>query len=192
MSAGLGWASSKTRSPRLSSLATGEKSCLVCEVAAKMTRPDKGETFFCRAALILGGMSLIFSDQQLQAYLDEGLPTAGMSAVEQGLRDDGELRERLLELAAQREAGVHGLGEIWRRHRLSCPARTQLGGFLLGTLEAEQQSYVKFHLEQVGCRLCIANLDDLQQMHAQQLRATQDRRQRFFKTSAGLLRGRQP
>lgn len=137
-------------------------------------------------------MPPLFTDQQLQAYLDEGLPTASMSAVEQSLRDDSELRERLLALAGQREAGVHGLGEIWRRHRLSCPARTQLGGFLLGTLEVEQHNYVQFHLEQVGCRLCAANLDDLQQKHAEQLQATQARRQRFFQTSAGLLRNKQP
>lgn len=131
-----------------------------------------------------------FSDQQLQAYLDEALPTAEMSAVEQRLREEGELRERLLVLAAQREAGVHGLGEIWRRHRLSCPPRTELGGFLLGTLEAEQQSYVQFHVQQIGCRLCAANLEDLQQQHDQQLQGTQARRRRFFQTSAGLLRGR--
>ncbi len=136
-----------------------------------------------------------FSDQQLQAYLDEALPTAEMSTVEQRLRDDGELRERLLELAGQREAGVHGLGEIWRRHRLSCPPRTQLGGFLLGTLEAEQQAYVQFHLQHIGCRLCAANLEDLQQQQDQQQQDqqqqdTESRRRRFFQTSAGLLRDR--
>ncbi|MEO8271182.1 MAG: hypothetical protein ABI557_15780 [Aureliella sp.] len=136
-------------------------------------------------------MPLVFTDQQLQAYLDEELPTSSMSAVEQRLRDDVELRERLLAIAGQREAGVHGLGEIWRRHRLSCPSRTQLGGFLLGTLEAEQHSYVQFHLEQVGCRLCTANLDDLQQRHAEQNQVTQTRRQRYFQTSAGLLRNKQ-
>ncbi|MCC7338316.1 MAG: hypothetical protein IT422_24750 [Pirellulaceae bacterium] len=136
-------------------------------------------------------MSPLFSDQQLQAYLDEALPTESMSKVEQGLRDDDELRERLLALAGQREAGVHGLGEIWRRHRLSCPTRTQLGGFLLGTLDAEQHQYVQFHMEQVGCRLCAANLDDLQQKHAEQLQTTQVRRQRYFQTSAGLLRNKQ-
>ncbi len=137
-------------------------------------------------------MPPLFTDQQLQAYLDEVLPTSSMSAVEQGLRDDGELRERLLALAGQREAGVHGLGEIWRRHRLSCPPRTQLGGFLLGTLEAEQHSYVQFHLEHIGCRLCAANLDDLQHRHAEQLQASQARRQRYFQTSAGLLRNKRP
>lgn len=132
-------------------------------------------------------MSPRFTDQQLQAYLDEALPMADMSRVEKRLRDDAELRERLLELAGQREAGVHGLGEIWRRHRLSCPARTQLGGFLLGTLEEELHGYIQFHLEQVGCRLCTANLEDLQRQHAEQPQATETRRRRYFQTSAGLL-----
>lgn len=131
-----------------------------------------------------------FSDQQLQAYLDEALPTAEMSAVEQCLREDAELRERLLEVASQREAGVHGLGEIWRRHRLSCPPRTQLGSFLLGTLDAHQQAYIDFHLQHIGCRLCAANLDDLREQFDQQQQATQARRRRFFQTSAGLLRER--
>lgn len=134
-----------------------------------------------------GSTNQRFTDQQLQAYLDEALPTSEMSAVERRLRVEDDLRERLLQLASQREAGVHGLGEIWRRHRLSCPPRTQLGGFLLGTLEAEQQAYVEFHLQHIGCRLCAANLDDLQQQHDQQQQATEARRRRFFQTSAGLL-----
>ncbi len=130
-----------------------------------------------------------FSDPQLQAYLDEALPTVAMSAVEQQLRSDPEMRERLLLLASQREAGIHGLGEIWRRHRLSCPPRTQLGGFLLGTLEAEPHSYIEFHLQQIGCRLCLANLEDLKQQQAEQSAATQIRRRRYFQTSAGYLKG---
>ncbi len=131
----------------------------------------------------------MFSDPQLQAYLDEALPTSEMSAVEQQLRSDSLLRERLLFLASQREAGIHGLGEIWRRHRLSCPPRTQLGSFLLGTLETEPHSYVEFHLQQIGCRLCLANLEDLKQQQAEQPVTAHTRRQKYFQTSAGYLRG---
>ena len=131
-----------------------------------------------------------FTDQQLLAYLDESLSSDRMSLIEQSLRSDEALRQRLLTVAGMREAGIHGLGEIWRRHRLSCPNRQQLGGFLLGALDAEQRGYVEFHLKTVGCRLCQANLDDLQQQSTELQTATQTRRRRYFQTSAGYLKKR--
>jgi hypothetical protein len=36
-----------------------------------------------------------------------------------------------------------------------------VGRFLLGTLERPWQSYVDFHLNQLGCQFCRANLEDL-------------------------------
>lgn len=128
-----------------------------------------------------------FSDQQLQSYLDEALPAASMANVEQQLRTDAGLRERLVALAGQREAGVHGLGEIWRRQRLSCPSRSQLGSYLLGTLDGEVQSYVEFHLEQVGCRWCGANLEDLRQQQSELANKADTRRRKYFQTSVGYL-----
>lgn len=131
--------------------------------------------------------SMQFSDQQLQAYLDESLAAEAMSAIEQRLRGDDTLRERLIVIAGQREAGVHGLGEIWRRNRLSCPDRQQLGSFLLGAMDEGLRDYLQFHIETVGCRLCQANLQDLQSQSADQQAATQSRRRRYFQTSAGYL-----
>ncbi len=128
-----------------------------------------------------------FSDQQLQAYLDESLATVSMSAIEQRLRTDDRLRQRLVALAEQREAGVHGLGEIWRRNRCSCPSRAELGSYLLDALDDELKSYIRFHLEQIGCRVCVANLQDLQDQRADQAESTQTRRRRYFETSAGYL-----
>lgn len=128
-----------------------------------------------------------FSTQQLQAYLDESLPPELMSAIEQQLRVDESLRQQLLEIAGQREAGVHGIGEIWRRNRLSCPSRQQLGSLLLGVLEDQIRDYVQFHVNQVGCRLCQANLEDLKRQQSEQHTITQNRRRRYFQTSAGYL-----
>jgi hypothetical protein len=128
-----------------------------------------------------------FSDQQLQAYLDETLAADSMNAVEKELRNDANLRERLLQVAGMREAGVHGLGEIWRRNRLSCPSRQQLGSFLLGAMDENLRDYVQFHLEAIGCRICRANLDDLQSQSTEQQATTQSRRRRYFQTSAGYL-----
>ncbi len=133
-----------------------------------------------------------FSDQQLQAYLDETLAAELMSLVERALRTDQSLRERLIAVAGKREAGVHGLGEIWRRHRLTCPTRQQLGSYLLGAMDEQLHAYLKFHLETVGCRLCRANLDDLESQRTEQEAATQSRRRRYFQTSAGYLSRNRP
>ncbi len=128
-----------------------------------------------------------FSDQQLQAYLDETLDAEVMSAIENSLRDDAALRDRLVHIVGMREAGVHGLGEIWRRHRLTCPGRQQLGSFLLGAMDQQLSDYIRFHIDVLGCRLCRANLDDLQSQSTEQQSTTELRRRRYFQTSAGYL-----
>ncbi len=133
-------------------------------------------------------MKTNYSDQQLQAFLDEALQPELMAQIEVQMRSDTELMNRLMSILGQREAGVHGLGEIWRRHRLSCPTRQQLGGFLLGTLDEGWQQYIQFHLEQVSCRLCQANVQDLKAESEQlQASAVQSRRRKYFQSSAGYL-----
>ena len=132
-------------------------------------------------------MSEAFTDQQLSSYLDESLSNPTMAEIERALRSDQRLRDRLVALAAQREAGIHGLGEIWRRHRLSCPSRPLLGSFLLGAMDESQAGYIRFHLEAVQCRFCQANLDDLKKQSSESQVAVQTRRRKYFQTSAGLL-----
>lgn len=53
------------------------------------------------------------------------------------------------------------LTQIWQEERLSCPKRSTIGAYVLGTLEAEWNAYVAFHLEKIGCQFCHANLDDM-------------------------------
>src|ERR1700754_3418991 len=103
------------------------------------------------------------TDSELLAYLDEALDPPAMAAIEQHLRASGELRERTAQLVRRRDQGEHSVGEVWRRGRLSCPNRRQLGSYLLGTLETEVSDYIEFHLQVVGCRYCDANLQDLRQ-----------------------------
>lgn len=111
-----------------------------------------------------------------------------MAQIEVQMRTDTQLMTRLMGILGQREAGVHGLGEIWRRHRLSCPSRQQLGGFILGTLDEGLQNYIQFHVEAVACRLCQANLEDLKaEAEQQQATASQSRRRKYFQSSAGYL-----
>jgi hypothetical protein len=133
-------------------------------------------------------MSATFTTADLEAYLDEALPVEQMAALEQALRGDAALARRLAAVSARQDSGVHTLGAIWRRHRLSCPTREQLGSLLLGVLDPEFAGYLRFHLETIGCRRCLANLADLQAGHAAEPAATASRRSRYFQSSAGQLR----
>ncbi len=129
-----------------------------------------------------------FTDAELLAFLDEGLPVERMAAIESELRQSEALRTRTATLRQQRDTAGHSVGEIWRRERLSCPTRHQLGSFLLDALPADLTQYIQFHLDTIGCRYCAANLDDLRQSAQQESTATAQRRQKFFQSSAGHMR----
>jgi hypothetical protein len=130
-----------------------------------------------------------FTNSELEAYLDEALPSDQMAAIEEALRHDETLHAKLVAANGRRDAGVHSVGEIWRRHRLSCPSREQLGGYLLGVLPDAVVDYVAFHVNTIECRYCAASLDDLRaRQSANDGEQTNQRRARYFQSSAGLLR----
>ncbi len=129
-----------------------------------------------------------YSNSELEAYLDEVLPTDRMAAIEEALRGSEELQKRLTAVNGRRDAGVHSLGEIWRRHRLSCPSRQQLGSHLLGVLSREEADYIKFHTETIGCRYCTASINDLQSQQSAAESEVAHRRQKYFQSSVGHLR----
>jgi hypothetical protein len=126
------------------------------------------------------------SDPELLAWLDEDLATERMTEIELALRSSDDLKSRLVGLIQERDLGAVTVGEVWRRQRLSCPTRHELGSFLLRALDAAVLDYVKFHLEVVGCRSCQANLEDLKQSRVS-APETLERRQRIFASSAGKL-----
>ncbi|TWT81828.1 hypothetical protein CA13_32810 [Planctomycetes bacterium CA13] len=128
-----------------------------------------------------------FTDSELAAFLDEALPPNRSAELEHRLRIDAALRKRLTEIQGRESAGLHTIGAIWRRERLSCPSRSELGQYVLGTLEEESADYIRFHIDEVGCRYCQANLVDLQQASVSDP-PTDERRRRYFQTSAGYLR----
>lgn len=128
------------------------------------------------------------TDIKLQRFLDEALPAEEMSHLEQQLRNDKSLQIRMREIIGQREAGLHALGEIWRRNRLSCPSREQLGGFLLRALPENQVQYIHFHTEIIGCRLCRANLEDLQRQRTEDRQVRTKRQTRYFQSSVGYIK----
>ena len=129
----------------------------------------------------------MITDSQLLAFLDEALPPEQMAEVETALRDDSQLHERLGQLRGMQDAGMHSIGAIWRRHRISCPDRAQLGQFLLGVLDPEVEQYIQFHIQRIGCRFCSANLEDLQRERSESATQVATRRRRYFQTSVGHL-----
>jgi hypothetical protein len=130
----------------------------------------------------------MFTERDLEGYLDEALPAEQMAAIEQHVRRDGTLVERLSAINARRDAGLHSLGDIWRRGRLSCASRDELGSYLLGALGKAEADYLRFHLEIVGCRYCQANLEDLRQNQSEAGGKAASRRRKYFESSAGYLR----
>jgi hypothetical protein len=127
------------------------------------------------------------SREQLHAYLDDALSDAETAKVEQALRDSEPLRRALRQAMQERDRGEHSLGAVWRRERLTCPTREQLGSYLLQVLDEGQQDYIEFHLQVIGCPFCVANLADLQALQQEPAPQARARRRRFFQSSAGYL-----
>ncbi len=124
--------------------------------------------------------------------MDEALAADEMAALEQRLREQPELSARLVEWIARRELTGHSLGGVWRRHRLSCPSRVQLGSYLLAALSEPELRYIAFHIDELGCRACSANLADLRARHSGVEEQAPPRRQRYFQSSAHLLSAKRP
>lgn len=77
------------------------------------------------------------------------------------------------------------VARVWRERRLTCLKRSTLGSYLLGVLDEPWQSYTQFHLDVVGCPMCLANLADLE---AEEDERTPADTERMFASSAGFLR----
>lgn len=133
-------------------------------------------------------MTRRLTQSELEAYLEEALPPEEMAAIEQELRSRPEILQRLSAINGRRDAGVHSVGEIWRRQRLSCPSREQLGSYLLGALDEEHSAYITFHIQKVGCRVCASNLEDLRRQQEERHDVVQTRRTKYFQSTAGHLR----
>jgi DNA-binding phage protein len=129
------------------------------------------------------------SREQLQAYLDDALSDHETAVVEQALRQSEPLRRQLRQVMQERDRGEHSIGAVWRRERLTCPSREQLGSYLLQVLDEGLQDYVEFHLQVVGCSFCQANLADLQAQQQEPVPKARERRRRYFQSSAGYLQG---
>jgi len=77
------------------------------------------------------------------------------------------------------------LTRIWETLRLSCPKRSTIGAYHLGTLDGDWQDYVHFHLEKLGCEFCQANLADIKS--ADQARSGPALREKILQSTVGFL-----
>ncbi len=78
------------------------------------------------------------------------------------------------------------LSQTWADFRPTCPKRSTLGKFLLQTLDPAWTQYVGFHLEQVCCPFCRANLHDLQS--AMETRQTTEATSHILRSTIGFFR----
>ena len=130
----------------------------------------------------------MIDDNMLWAYLTDDLPAEDLARVEKALRDSAELRDRLETVREGRQdANLHTLGAIWRRGRLTCPTRQQLGSYLLDALDPDFADYLTFHVDVVGCVFCVANLADLRDKAAAAMSTSTARHQRIVQSSRHLL-----
>lgn len=132
-------------------------------------------------------MTLI-TREMLRDYIHDALPDDELPLVEKALRDQPGVQALFNQVRQELDRGEHSIGAIWRRERLSCATREQLGGFLLDALDPDVHEYIAFHLKTIGCPHCSANLDDLAKKQSEAEGPRKTRRQRILKSTAGVLR----
>lgn len=77
------------------------------------------------------------------------------------------------------------VARVWREQRLTCLKRSTLGSYLLSVLEEPWRSYTQFHLDVVGCPMCVANLSDLE---SEEDDWVPNDTERMFASSVGFLK----
>jgi RNA polymerase sigma factor (sigma-70 family) len=77
------------------------------------------------------------------------------------------------------------VARVWREQRLTCLKRSTLGAYVVGVLDDPWRGYTQFHLDVVGCPMCLANLADLEV--EEEMEQAGDR-ERMFQSSVGFLR----
>ncbi|MEM7784162.1 MAG: hypothetical protein AAF623_12475 [Planctomycetota bacterium] len=127
-----------------------------------------------------------FTDAELEAYLDESLDSVRATEIEQAAREDQGLLERLSLINSRRDAGVHTLGEIWRRNQIGVPSIETMVDFVNGKLNGHETEYIDFRLEKLKCPFTLAIYNDLNRDQKSK-ELSQDRRNQLLERSARLL-----
>ena len=133
-------------------------------------------------------MKTEFTDAELEAYLDEGLDPKRAADLEVAMSADQGLLARLSHINGRRDAGIHTLGEIWRRNQIGVPTLEHMSNHLLGLLSKEESDYIMFRMDVLRCPYTIAMYKDLSAKKDGDNDLSKTRRTKFFNSSAGLLR----
>ena len=84
------------------------------------------------------------------------------------------------------EGNIEGmLAKVWQEYRPSCPKRSTIGAYLLGTLDDEWSDYVRRHIDSIGCEFCKANYDDLNEQN--QCKGSNKLEHRIIESTIGFL-----
>ena len=129
-----------------------------------------------------------FTDAELEAYLDEALDPNRAAELEHFVSQDKRLLARLSRINGRRDAGIHTLGEIWRRNQIGVPSVEQVSNHLLGVSSKEESDYIMFRMNVLRCPFTIAMYRDLSAKQDSDHTVSETRRTKFFNSSAGLLR----
>ena len=132
-------------------------------------------------------MSAEFSDNELEAWLDESLDASRAIEIEKAVREDAALMQQLAAINQRRDAGLHTIGGIWRQHQIGVPDAELMGKWLLGIATAEQSDYIEFRIETLKCPYTIALQEDLENQRAESPEQQQARRGKIYNSSEGLL-----
>lgn len=156
-------------------------------------RYDVGSSWIARNAIIADFRTIVimtqeFSDAELEAFLDESLDPTRAQEIETGLAENHELLGRLSRINGRRDAGMHTLGEIWRRNQIGVPSGEVLGKYLLGILPEQHADYIRFRLEILKCPYTIASLRDLEQQQEGSRDQIETRRRKYYNSGAGLVK----
>ncbi len=130
-----------------------------------------------------------FTEAELEAFLEEALDPVRAAEIEQSLRDNQDLLFRLSRINARRDAGMHTIGEIWRRYQIGVPNNEILGKYLLGILSDAHADYIRFRIDVLKCPYTIAGLRDLKEKKDSSKLQIETRQQKYYNSSAGLLKG---
>jgi hypothetical protein len=133
-----------------------------------------------------------FTDAELEAYLDESIESGRAVEIEAALKTEELLLARLSQINDRRNAGMHTLGEIWRRNQIGVPTVEQMGNYLLGVIPEGEAAYIEFRIDTLKCPFTIAMQKDLQAQQRDSPEQSAIRRSRIFNSSAGLLKKTPP
>ncbi len=133
-------------------------------------------------------LSSEFTDAELEAYLDEALDSVRSAELESAAKEDKQLLGRLSHINGRRDAGIHTLGEIWRRNQVGVPTVEQMSNFLLGICSDEEYDYIRYRMEMLKCPFTLAMHKDLESQQYSEGETSETRRKKYFNSSAGLLK----